>query len=153
MKIILKPEVPEQAQFECDVSGVPLKEGPIVALMIDCGYGYGCTSGYGGHKFELHLSADAADIVLSLLRELLLNGGPLGPHCVESDFLCFLPKEKPIGPRKRAALLRKLETMCRRRLAKAQETPKASAEAKLINERKAGKTAPRGARKDSEFLQ
>ena len=113
MKTVLKPGVPEVAQYDCDVTGLPLRDGPVATITVKCGYG----SIYDGHTFELDLSEKAAEVVLPLLRALLLDGAPFEPHLKESCFFDRSLGEKRISRRECAILLRHLEKLrrCRRR--------------------------------------
>ena len=109
MKTIIKPGTPEIVQYRCDVTGVPLPDGPAASIAIHCGYG----SPYDGSDFVLDLSEQAAEVVLPLFRSLLLGGAPLAPH-VADQFLNQGPlNEKRISRRERVALLRRLDKLCR----------------------------------------
>jgi hypothetical protein len=109
MKTVIKPGVPEIVRYECDVTGLQLKNGPAVTVTIKCGYG----SVYDGGIFDLDLSDQAAAVVLPLLRSLLLDGAPFGPHrsgkCL-NEMPCV---EKHITWREGGGLLRKLKKLNR----------------------------------------
>ena len=111
MKTILKPAIPEKAQYCCDVTGVSLPNGPAVSIAIRCGYG----SPYDGHEFVLDLSESVGAVVLPLLRVLLLDGASLKAHLAKSYLNVEWIEEKPISRRERLALLCRLRQLCRQR--------------------------------------
>lgn len=107
MKKIIVPSSSEISQYWCDVTGASLPNGPVTSIAISCGYG----SGYDGDRFELHLSGQAADVVLPLLRTLLLDGAPLRAHRTESLLWIEEPAEKWINRHQRSVLLRELQRL------------------------------------------
>ncbi len=111
MKTVLKRPVAEVAQYHCDVTGLPLPHGPAAIIILRCGYG----TTYDGNVFELDLSEKAADVVLPLLRVLLIDGGPLEPHRTAATLFERSLDEKRISRRERAALLGRLDKLCRGR--------------------------------------
>jgi len=111
MKHIVKPAVPEKVRYTCDVTGLPLEQGPCASITIRCEYG----APHDGSEFTLDLSEKAAETVLPLLRALLLDGAPLEPHRTEV-FLNEGPlDDKPIARRERAKLLHELDLLHRQR--------------------------------------
>lgn len=108
MKKIIVPSSSEISQYWCDVTGVLLSSGPVASITISCGYG----TRYDGDRFELHLSGQAADVVLPVLRTLLLDGSPLRAHRTESLLWMEEPAEKSIPRRRRSTLLRELQRLC-----------------------------------------
>jgi len=103
MKHIIQPSVPERARYTCDITGVPLLNGPSVTILIRCGYG----SPHDGSVFELDLSTEAAETLLPLIRSIVV-GASLEPHRKE-EFLNTGPlRERPITPSGRARLIRQL---------------------------------------------
>lgn len=114
MKTIIRAARPEKVQFNCDVTSVPLEHGPAATIKLHCGYG----APYDGDTFVFDLSMKAADVVIPLLRSLILDGGPLGPHLTESLLPAFRPdpdKETRISRRQRTQLLRELDKLLRHR--------------------------------------
>jgi hypothetical protein len=109
MKTVIKPGVPEIVQYECDVTGLPLKNGPAVTVTIKCGYG----SVYDGGIFDLDLSEQAAAVVVPLLKSLLLDGAPFGPHRSEKCLNEMPRVERRITRREGEGLLRKLKKLNR----------------------------------------
>jgi hypothetical protein len=104
MKTITIPARHEEATYHCDVTGLPLPNGPAATVTISCGYG----APYDGYTFELHLSSRAAEVVLPLLRAILLGGGPLEPHFTDSTFNDCCEPERPVTPRELLSLVREL---------------------------------------------
>lgn len=107
MKHIIQPSIPELARYTCDVTGAQLPNGSSATITIRCGY----ASPHDGSVFELHLSANAAETVLPLIRALLLNGAPLEPNRTEV-FLNEGPlRETTITRGDRATLMRRLKML------------------------------------------
>lgn len=109
MKHIIQPSIPELARYTCDVTGAQLPNGPSATITIRCGY----ASPHDGSVFELHLSANAAETVLPLIRALLLDGAPLEPNRTEVFLNEGALRETRIARGERALLLRQLNKLCR----------------------------------------
>jgi hypothetical protein len=112
MKNILKPAVEEVAQYTCDVTGLPLPNGPAATITINGGYG----SPMDGATCRLDLSEKASMVVIPLLRALLIDGGALMPYLTNSMLMWEEAKERRITRREQAKLLKRLEKLrCYRR--------------------------------------
>jgi hypothetical protein len=107
MRTIIKPNTPALIQWTCDVTGSPLPQGPAATITIKGGFG----APYDGDTFLLDLSEPAAEVVLPLFRVLLLGGGPLAPHLLDSVFPGDHQPERRITRRALPSLLRRLQEL------------------------------------------
>ncbi len=134
MKTIISPSIAEVVHYSCDITGAQLPHGPPVVITIKCGFG----SVYDGDTFELHLSEDAAEVVLPLLRSLLLKGAPIEPYRTDCIFDNVALYEKRISCRENASLLRKLDKLCHQKKLKRVAAKKECATPMIENQRHRG---------------
>jgi hypothetical protein len=109
MKRVIKPAEPELAEYSCDVTGRTCHP----ALTVQLRYHFG--SELDGDTYDFHVCSEAERIVVLLLRLILIKGGPLEPHCVESLFpTAGIRKEHHVLRSEAKTLWRKLEQLRRK---------------------------------------
>ena len=106
MKKITRPATPAQATFACDVTGRRI-DRPALTLTLHCGYG----APHDGDVFDLHLSPEAAEIIVPLLRVLLLGGRSLRSSRVESFFQDEISRRRLPVAEHLPRLLRQLQAL------------------------------------------
>jgi hypothetical protein len=102
MRKIITPAVPEKAIFRCDVTQRKL-DMCAATLRISCGYG----APFDGDVFELHLSSEAAEVVIPLLQAAIMGGRSLRHNRTESFFSGPVDRRR-MAPEELDGLLKKL---------------------------------------------